>query len=183
MIMVEAKAGIRVRLVVKDADGNVTSDTTKDDDLATNQFLKWMVEQFKTTFGASTYTLVDRGGTTRTITSRLTNSPGTWTQSNHMTWLGLGDGSGSTVTPARTNINLVNTLAGGPHRSWTSIGVNSVSSAVSVVNTTGSSFTVREVGFFYEMDGNLFLFFHDSVTATTVSNGSTATVSYDIQWP
>jgi len=102
-------------------------------------------------------------------------------------FIAIGDGGGSSVTPARDNHKLDNRLdrkqAGTPSK-----GSDSVTISATFTNNTGSSFTVRETGMFLAMtDGNLnkkkVLMYHDAVSATSVADGNSVTVTYSFTWP
>jgi hypothetical protein len=172
----------------------------KTGDLATNQWLKFLnlLMEYKTAVSNASpnYStqINDITNTQRTIVSGYNNGSNNviWNFSGNSTQLGalvaIGNGNGSTVTPARTDVALANALASGGVDTPSFSGGDVVFSKA-IVNNTGSTWTVREVGLYIRLQGygdlaRDFLMFHDGVSpAVTVNNGQTITVNYTFTFP
>lgn len=199
------------KIEVSDPDGTVVE--TREcagGDLATNNFLNWMVAMF-TGFvnGATngTFAATNTSGVAKTLggyaSDGAPNKSTFNTGKNNANTVGnnlglrvvIGDGNGSTVTPARTDTALARLTATSPYMAAPTLTTNIVTIAYAFVNGTGSNWTgstaIREVGLQCDWFDNIsstgatsvFLLFHDAVAATTVNIGQTITVTYTITFP
>lgn len=190
------------KIVVTNPDGSIASEECKaGGDLATNNFIAIMVEMWTAiaSGGSHTFAMSDTGGASRTfrLYSAAPATNGTLSMFCNGVGFGLGpvlaigNGSGSTVTPARTDTNLVQTTASGTSDAPAS-GGGIVTFAKAFVNSSGSAWTgataIREVGMIMSLvdqsqNNRNVLMLHDAITATTVNNGQTITVTYTVTFP
>jgi hypothetical protein len=181
---------VRAEVEVTEADGTVSYVSCKDHDLATNNFTSFLASVMRAvdSSGSESVTLTDTTNTSRTLNTRVNNISATTfdhyynvSNADSGAYIEWGDGSGSAVTAARTDFKLVTTLSSGVAAS--SSGSGTVAFTRSATNSSGSTWTIREVGLLCKWNTFLFLFFHDGVTAATVANGATATVTYTVTFP
>jgi hypothetical protein len=194
--MISYPVGMSYKLEVFDRDGNLVSTVCKDLDLATNNWTTWfkaLIENV-TLGGTTSISLANTSNQTRSLRMRqnTTASASVWSNTGSTSQssgvrLCIGDGNGTTVTPVRTNFALVRELSTGQASANSGAGV--VTFARSFANGSGATWTVREVGLkmamFQESTSTTedFLMFHDTVTPTTVNDGSAITLTYNMTWP
>lgn len=187
--------GMMVGIEVRDANGNVTGRYCSGwRDLATNNFRDFMAAMFTpVTAGASnSFSHTNEGGTSRSSVMWISGSTVSRWNDSSLGGVGpkicLGDGSGSAVTPARTDTNLVNQLYEA-FSSAASVGTGIFTISASFSNGSGSTQTIREAGVKMAMRQNStnttedFLWFHDATSATSVPNGSSVTCTYTFALP
>lgn len=198
--MIRPRFGMMVGIEVKDASGRVVSRYCSGwNDLAVNNFRDMMAALFTPVGGSSAidFSATTEAGVARTMrmygpTLTLDGAYGfnyTGTSQQLGPKICLGDGSGSTVTPARTDINLVGQLYEG-FSSAASTGTGIFTISASFSNGSGSTQTIREAGVKLRMlnksSANLaedFLMFHDATADTSVPNGSSVTCTYTFALP
>lgn len=178
--------------MVRDRYGRVKSRSCKDHDLATNQWVSFFASLLTPTASAATLddSLTDESNTARTVRiygTSTTNFNTTTPAGTKGAKLCLGDGGGSAVVPARTNVNLVNQLYEA-FASTPAEGLGTIAIAATFVNSSGGTQTIREAGVKLSIASNApvnhdFLMFHDATTATAVLNGESVTVTYTFTFP
>lgn len=189
--------GVQARTECRAPDGTLLSTReTCLDDMATNNFINFF-KALLSQDGASvaTYTATTYGNVARTITV-WGGGPGSATNNFNLTTnsagnrivISVGDGSGSAVTPARADKSLVNRrLQANP--SAPGLLVNVITLGATMVNTSGSTITAREVGLSWWMDNNAtatveeYLMFHDAIADEAIPNGASYTVTYTFTIP
>jgi len=180
---------IEVKLEVRDENGNLRQRTRDAVNLATENWIALMEGLHTVVADANrkTVTLTDVNGSDDTYVTASTNAAEFYKTNNSVgPRLAIGDGGGSSVTPARGNHQLDSQLDSKPAGEPSS-GSDSVTISSTFTNTTGSSFTVRETGMFLRMyNGSTttaVLMYHDAVSATSVADGDSVTVTYTFTWP
>lgn len=202
MARVKAAFGIKAQVQVRGPGGEAirprdgrgrflrTKSCTDWNDLATDNFRNFLAALFGNTAVTVNFSLTDESNTARTLA--LYHTSGTPFNNTGLSnpagcKIVLGDGSGSAVTPARSNYTLVNQLYEA-YASAVSSGVGYITFSASFANSSGASQTIREVGVkmaWAPTSGSRFdfLILHDSVAATVVPNGSTVTCTYTVALP
>jgi len=185
---------IEVELRVHDEDGELVEQTTQAANLATENWIAVMegLHTFTPKSQQARVVLTDDGDVDLDYTivgdTSIFVDTGRGTSNSVGPRIAIGDGGGSSVTPARDNYELDNQLdrkdAGTPSK-----GSDSVTISSTFTNNTGSPFTVRETAMFMEVfstDDDAYhevLMYHDAVSATSVADSNSVTVTYTFTWP
>jgi hypothetical protein len=197
---IRPRFGMMVGIEVRDAQGAVTHRYCSGwNDLATNNFRNFIAALLTPVSGSAIgdISMTTEANVARTIRmygpSIASNGSHSFNYTGQGNALGpkicLGDGAGSAVTPARTNINLVGQLYEG-FTSAASVGTGIVTISAAFSNGSGSTQTIREAGVKLALqnlnNSNLaedFLCFHDATADTAVPNGSSVTCTYTFALP
>lgn len=183
---------IEVELQVRDEDGDLVEEQREAVNLATDQWVTLMeaLHTRAATNGLTSINLAIDDGSTNDFYVAVNSETSFFSCDDNDVGprIAIGDGGGSSVTPTRSNYQLDNQLArkdaGTPSK-----GSDSVTISATFTNNTGSSYTVRETGMFQKMfsgganRADDVLMYHDAVSATSVADGNSVTVTYSFTWP
>jgi hypothetical protein len=185
---------IEVGLEVRDENGRLVEKKTEAANLATENWIDVMegLHTFTPKSQQARVVLTDDGGVDLDYTivgdASIFVDTGKGTPNSVGPRIAIGDGGGSSVTPARGNHQLDNQLDR-KDGDTPSSGSDSVTISATFTNNTGSSFTVRETAMFMELfstDDDAYhevLMYHDAVSATSVADSNSVTVTYTFTWP